>query len=130
VSWGPVGIPGLNSQITVPADSVVVFSCDGGASIDGTNVGDFVQIVVRLVVDNTVQVARRIDLEKGYLATSQTWSFTIALPLSAGTHSVGVDASQLVNNTRNGAMPFPSAFVGAAASDPLHATLTAVVLKK
>jgi Collagen triple helix repeat (20 copies) len=130
VSWGPVGIPGLNGQITVPADSVVVFSCDGGTHIDGSTRGDFIQVIVRLLVDGVARAARRIDLEKGYFSTSQNWSFTLAMPLAEGTHTVAVDASQAVNDTVSHLMPFPAAFVGAPASDPLHATLTAVVVKK
>ena len=126
---GPAFVPGLFGTITTPGQSVVVFSSNGGIVNTGVP-GDDVRVIIRLIVDSVVQEFGEYDVENGKFSNMGRWSFSVAVPLSAGDHTVGVQAQLSGIDQANPSTGFPHAFVGETAGSPSHGTLTAVVLKQ
>jgi hypothetical protein len=126
---GPAYIPGLFGNITVPANSVVVFSSQGGIENMGAP-GDEVRVAIRLLVDDVVQEFGEYEVEHGNFSSFGRWSFSIALPLSAGSHTVGVQAQMTAINKAPASTSFPRAIVAGTPDSTAHGTLTAVVVKQ
>jgi hypothetical protein len=129
IDGGPTPIPGLTGQLTTTANSVVVFTSNGGIVNTGI-LGDHVRVDVTLIVDGRPLEVGSYDLENGNFSNTGRWSFSIATTLLPGVHIVAVNA-QLTDIHKASASPtFPRALVGAAANASTHGTLTAVVLKQ
>jgi hypothetical protein len=128
LSGGPAYVPGLYGQITTTANSVVVFSTDGGIFNTGS-LGAEVRVDIRIMVDGFAQALGRYEVEVRNFANSGRWSFSIATTLAPGVHVVGVDAMLSDLHRMTPADQFPTAFVGGA-SDDTQGRLTAVVLKQ
>ena len=126
---GPAYIPGLFGKITTPANSVVVFTSDGGITNTGLP-GDHVRIAIRLLVDDVIQQFGEYDVENGNFSTMGRWSFSIALPLPAGDHIVGVQAQMTDIHKMSTSTLFPRALVAGTSDSTAHGTLTAIVLKQ
>ena len=92
-------VPGLQVAVSVPADSVLLITTDGGVQVSGAaNTGSTVE--VRLVVDGvasgrTRRVSALNTSEVGY----DTWSLGQTLQLVPGAHSLSVEA-RLVSGVR------------------------------
>jgi len=126
---GPAYVPGLFGNITVPANSVVVFTSQGGIENMGLP-GDWVRVAIRLLVDGAVQEFGEYEVEHGHFSSTGRWSFSIALPLAAGTHSVGVQAQMTGIDKAPTSASFPRAIVAGTADLTSHGTLTAIVVKQ
>jgi hypothetical protein len=126
---GPAYVPGLFANITVPTSSVVVFTSQGGIENMGAP-GDFVRVAIRLMVDDVVKEFGEYDLEHGNFSCFGRWSLSIALPLSAGSHSVGVQAQMTRNEKAGTSAAWPRAIVGGTEIETSHGTLTAIVMKQ
>jgi hypothetical protein len=103
---------------------------DGGIVNSSALPGDYVRVDVRLLVDGVVLVTRRHDVENGTFANTGHWSFSIATPLSAGSHTVVVDAMLSAIGRGNPGNPFPAAFVAGTADTVTRGTLTTIVVNK
>ena len=123
---GNIIVPGLWGNISVPSSSLVVFSSDGGIVNTGV-IGDFVQVDVYLVVDGVVVEKSQVGIENGNFLKSGRWSFSTVATLSAGMHTVHVDAMLSDCNAGNSS---PYAFVGGTPDTATRGTLTAMVLKQ
>jgi hypothetical protein len=131
-----VNLAGLATSVVVPDTvngSVLVVSSDGGAVI-GTTVNTFAIVDIRLYLDPPATpdpptmgavVVRRLSLltSNANVQGLANWSFSISLPVTAGTHTVKMTAT-LVN--ANVAPTIGSNMTGS----PLQGRLTAVVLNK
>jgi hypothetical protein len=126
VGVGTVIVPGLWGNINLPTNSVAVLSSDGGIVNTGA-AGDFVQVDIYLVVDGAVLGKSQVAIENGNFSRSGRWSFSIVATLSAGMHTVHVDAMLSDCNATNSS---PYAFVGGTPDAGTRATLTAIVLKQ
>ncbi|HEV3214512.1 MAG TPA: hypothetical protein VGZ27_02250 [Vicinamibacterales bacterium] len=123
---GEITVPGLWANITVPSNSVVVFSTDGGIVNNGV-AGDFVQVDLYLIVDGVMLGKSQVGIENGNFLRSGHWSFSTVATLSAGAHTVHVDAMLSDCNAGNSS---PYAFVGGTPDAGTRGTLTAMVLKQ
>ena len=126
---GPAYIPGLFGKITTPADSVVVFTSQGGIANTGAP-GDHVRVAIRLLVDDVIQEFGEYDVEVGNFSSLGRWSFSVALTLAPGDHMVGVQAQMTDIHRLSAATPFPRALVAGTPDSTAHGTLTAIVLKQ
>jgi len=114
----------VSTTVTAGANSVLVLSTDGGFVNDGMFPGDYVQVTIRVLVDNAVVSQRVYDLEMASFAFHGTWSQSITVPVAAGDRTVSVDAKL---TDRSGSV---SATVAGPANSVLRATLNVLVLNK
>jgi hypothetical protein len=119
----------LFGTITTPANSVVVFTSNGGLINIGLP-GDHVRVAIRLLVDGVIQEFGEYDVEDGNFSSIGRWSLSIALPLPAGVHTVGVQAQMTDIHKASSSPSFPRAQVAGTADTTVHGTLTAIVLNK
>jgi Collagen triple helix repeat (20 copies) len=127
-----VPIPGLSQTITVPANSMVYISTDGGGQTSSFAPTAFAIVDVAVVVDNVPLFSgfsRRIFCSNPILNTTGhtvfpvcNWSLGGAIALSPGTHTIAVLGS--VASTSNA-----GAVVSGDANSALQGTLTVMFLK-
>jgi hypothetical protein len=129
MNTGSATVPGLWANLNVPSNSVVIFSSDGGIVNTGVNVGDFVQLDMHLIVDGITLGSTQVGVENGNFLKTGHWSFTTVAVLTAGVHTVRVDA---ILSGLSSLVPgfFPYAFAGGTPDALTRGTLTAVVLKQ
>jgi hypothetical protein len=70
------------------------------------------------------------DVENTAFVTSGRWSLSVAVPVSAGDHMVGVQGQFMDFHKVSSVPGFPRALLGELSGSPAHGTLTAVVLKQ
>jgi hypothetical protein len=97
-------------------------------AIDEAALGDNIQVTIRLMLDGAVLVARKYDVEMRRFSSTEHWSFTVATPITAGTHNVSVQA--LFGTMGRTGTGLPSAIVAGAADPLTQGTLTAVVVNR
>ncbi len=125
-STGFTTIPGLSQFVTVPANSVVYISADGGASTTSTASAGFSAVDIAILIDGSVPLGggyKRVTVlnNAGLAPNSANWSMALSIPLSAGNHTIQVDAK--------GAGAGATATVAGDISSVLRAQLTVVILK-
>jgi hypothetical protein len=122
---GPLPVPGLTATVTVTTASASLYvETDGDVMNGGSQVGDFVSVDVRVLVDGTLQSWRTVELERGTFATHGLWSFGFSLPVEPGQHTVLVETALRSASARNGLST--SATVGGSS----RGMLTVLVLNK
>lgn len=110
-------IPNLTQTITVPTDSVVFVSTDGGILATSGNV----IVDVALFVDNAgTEPVRRAIIGSG---ETGNWSISRHIPLAAGSHTVEVRAIQNASSAG-------SATVAGSVGSGTQAQLTILIIKK
>ena len=93
-----VALPGLTSTVTVPANSVVSISTDGGflAPPSDDDPDETTTVAVSIVMDgagtDTARRAMTLARTPG-LPTFGAWSMTVTMPIPAGTHTFAVLAA-------------------------------------
>lgn len=115
-------VPGLTQTITVPSGAMVFVSTNGGVQTVGTGtaygIADFA-----IHVDGTVSNAKQLVVSANTTGLGNmldNWSFSTALNLSAGTHTIDLRAKD-----GNG-----TADINVSGTDPLiRGTLTVLILK-
>ncbi len=91
-------VPGLDLTITVPDNSVVYITTDGGVQTQSTSTTGFSIVDVALFVDGNFRprsaYRRLIANNTSALVTQfENWSFAETVALSAGTHRIQVVAA-------------------------------------
>jgi hypothetical protein len=119
-------VPGLTQTVTVPANSLVYVSTDGGIETDSGSPTGFSQVDISVLVDGGVvqlnDAYQRVDIlnNGGFVNAFAYWSQSMALPLGTGTHTIQVDAS----GTGEGS----TAIVGGPGDNVLQGALTVMIL--
>lgn len=120
-------VPGLTQTIAVPEASVVFITSTGGISTGATTATGFSVCDLTIVVDGSilsnagyqrVYAANTGGVTSGMMAY---WNLSAAIPLSAGSHTIAVNAL--------GAGTGVNATVSGNNSSVLQATLTVMILK-
>lgn len=117
-------VPGLSTSLTVPTDSVLYLATDGGVQSASTTTPTVVDVAI--IVDGSLTPAgayRRISIPAATTTGFATWGMSLALPLTAGTHTVDVRVASVAGITIG-------AKVSGDATTVLQGELTAIVLKK
>jgi hypothetical protein len=128
VSETYTAVPGLSQTITVPANSVVYVSTDGGVAVNSGTADAGATVDVGLFVDgNLVGSARRLLPRNTsgapgtvLMAGFETWSMALSTDLSESTHTFEVGA-RLFDGARA---------VVSASSGVLQGKLTVLIVKK
>jgi hypothetical protein len=123
-------IPGLSKTLTVPANSVLLISSDGGGQATTHTAGALNSFFVILTVDGFLTPIgggyTRVDMVNDASGTSAAigrWAFTpMMIALSTGSHTIAVEAA----GTGLGG----SINVGGDVNSPLQGILTTVLLKQ
>jgi hypothetical protein len=93
-TWTP--IPGLTVTFTLSAPSLVQMSGNGGQRATDSTATTFCQTGYRYVVDGTprgnTDWGQRIQISRGDVSLHAVWSLIDAATLSAGQHTVSVEA--------------------------------------
>jgi hypothetical protein len=112
------------------SNAVVVVTTDGGFKNLGTATGDLIAIDIELVVDGIIVADRRHFAEVGvWFNKADYWSYTLALPLTPGTHTIAVVAQLAFALSGTGAAG-PMAIVGGGPNEVTRGTLTTLVLNR
>src|SRR5207253_1189456 len=119
-------LAGFPVNVTVPANSVLSISTDGGVQTTSTLTAGFSVVDVGIAVDGLLPgsaTVRRLEISNTTSLTQQfeNWSMSRAVSLSAGSHTIGVCAA-LVSGS--------PATAGGSASSVLQAQLTIVTVKR
>jgi hypothetical protein len=117
-------IPGMTQTVTVPANGVVLISTTGGAQTDGSATNSLSLLQFGIFVDGalsgTIPTQQLIiSNTTSLIGDWEWWNLTGAVPMSAGTHTITVQAEGLGGNS--------AADVGGAGL-PLRGGLTVAVL--
>jgi hypothetical protein len=121
-------VPGLNQTITVPANSVVYVSTDGGVAVNSGFADAGATVDVGLFVDGSLVGSARRLLPRNtsgapntaLMAGFETWSMALSTDLSESTHTIEVGARLF-----DGARAIVSANSGV-----LQGKLTVLIVKK
>lgn len=123
-------IPGMTAVVTVPTNAIALISTDGGISTTGTTAAAFSIVDIAVTIDGTFPVDglyRRHNVANttGIASTNrQNWSMSMVMPLTAGSHTIGVAAAG--TNAPTGGV---NASVGGASGTVNQGTLSVVIIK-
>jgi hypothetical protein len=129
VSGTYTAVPGLNQTITVPANSVVYISTDGGVAANSGTADAGATVDVALFVDGSLAGSVRRLLPRNtsgapgttLMAGFETWSMALSTDLNESTHTIEVGA-RLADGAR--------AIVSGNSNSQLQGKLTVLILKK
>jgi hypothetical protein len=110
---------GLSATVTT-GDSVLFVSTSGGIANNGSSSTSYVNVAVRVKVDGNVVETRSYEQALSTQTSSTNWSFSATVNVSAGSHTLTVEAQRAFGNT--------SALVGGADTSPFRGTLNVLVL--
>jgi len=121
-----VFVPGLSQTITVPANSVLYISTDGGAATTSSSTTGFSVVDVALVVDGSLRPNagfRRLIINNTSSVIQQlvNWGMADSVVLTAGAHTIQVAAELVLGS---------SATVSGASNSVLQGQLTVAVVKQ
>jgi len=90
-------IPGLTQTLTVPSNSVLYISTDGGVQT-GSGLNDFSVVDISVFIDNSAIIeggSRRLDPVNTVALTSviQDWSLSASATLTPGSHTIEIHAA-------------------------------------
>jgi hypothetical protein len=120
-------VPGLSQTITVPSNSVLYVSTDGGFQTQTAATTGWSRVDIAIFIDGAVATNggnRRIYAAntQGVTGITQTWSMAQSMTLAAGSHTIDV-RTQLVDGTA-------PALVSGNSASPLRGEMTIVVVKQ
>ena len=121
---GFVEVPGMSATVHAGSNSVFYLSSDGTIVNNGTAPGDYVNVHVRVLVDNTSVLERVYDVEMGNFAFRESWSVALTVPVNEGDHTVAVAVA--LRDRSNSA----TAAVGGPATSMNRGVLNVLVLNK
>ena len=122
-------VPGLRAEIDVPADSLVMLITDGGLQLNSSVTTHFAIIDVAFSIDGvnpstdpTPAGFRRVQVFNTAVATGviANWSFSRVQALSAGVHTIEVQARHAQGNP---------VFVSGDAGSVMQGQLTILIIK-
>lgn len=125
-------VPGLSQTITVPSNSFVFISTDGGVITTSTAATGFSIVDIALFIDGTISANggfRRLTASNttGLTGDIENWSFAIKTELTAGSHTIQVGASVGGGAAITGNSP---ATVSGDGNSILQGTLNILILNK
>lgn len=127
-NMGPAQVPGLSATVNVSAASgVLAVETDGVLAISGLQ-GDEAAVDVRVLVDGKVAAWRTFDVEQGKFAFREAWTVAVNVPVTAGSHTVSVQASLRSASFPSGQLA--TVFVGGTSSNANHGELSVLVLNQ
>ena len=124
----PVSIPGLSATVDTLANSVLYVSTDGAIVNNGLFPGDYVQVGIRVLMDNSVVAERTYDVELGSFAYKSYWSFSLSLTPPAGQHTFVVQGSLRDSGTLH--VSRPDATLAGTSGSMMRGTLSVLTLNK
>jgi hypothetical protein len=125
----PVAIPGLVATVDTLANSVLYVSTEGAIVNNGLFPGDYVQVGVRVLMDNSVVVAERnYDVELGSFAYKSYWNISLTFTPAAGQHTFVVQGSLRESGTLH--TNRPDANLGGTSNSMMRGTLSVLTLNK
>jgi hypothetical protein len=93
-SQGLTLVPGLTTVVNIPANTQAVISTYGGVANTSTSANGVTEAVIVLVIDGTPEIFQAVvPINNGGVTANFTnWSFTTSMPLSAGSHTIEIEA--------------------------------------
>ncbi len=125
---GFTALPGVSMTVNVPASGVVIVSSDGGFQVSSSSATAYSLVNIALFVDGSLPANAPFQRVIGMNTASLTnqfayWSFSTALSLSPGPHSIMVGAA----GTQSASVP---AIVGGDGNSVIQARMTVTVLNQ
>ena len=124
----PAAIPGLSARVDTLANSVLFISTEGGIVNNGLFPGDYVQVGVRVLVDNVVVAERAYDVELGSFAFKDYWHISLTLATTPGQHTVTVQGTLRDSGTLR--TNRPAATLAGTSGSVMRGTLSVLTLNK
>ena len=128
LTWVP--IPGLSTTVDTLANSVLYISSEGGIVNNGNFPGDYVQVGIRVLVDNVLVAERAYDVEIGFgsFAFKDYWHISLTHATAPGKHTVTVQGSLLFSGTLR--TNRPDATLAGTPGSVMRGTLSVLTLNK
>ncbi|MGE0396614.1 MAG: hypothetical protein AB7T06_07860 [Kofleriaceae bacterium] len=121
-------IPGLEQTVTVPANAITFIASDGGLFTNGTLTTDFNIVDIAITIDNAILTnggyQQLVAANSAGVTGAATWGFSVATPLTAGTHTIRVVA------VGKGTAATPTATISGGTGNVRQGTLTVMFLKQ
>ena len=124
----PAAIPGLSATVDTLSNSVLYISTEGGIVNNGLFPGDYVQVGVRVLVDNVIVAERAYDVELGSFAFKDYWHISLTLATAPGQHTVTVQGSLRDSGTLR--TNRPDATLAGTSASVMRGTLSVLTLNK
>ena len=124
----PAPIPGLSATVDTLANSVLYISTEGGIVNNGLFPGDYVQVGVRVLVDNVVVAERAYDVELGSFAFKDYWHISLTLATTPGQHTVTVQGTLRDSGTLR--TNRPAATLAGTSGSVMRGTLSVLTLNR
>ena len=124
----PAMVPGLTLTVDTLANSVLYVSTEGAIVNNGLFPGDYVQVGIRVLMDNTVVAERAYDVELGSFAYKSYWQISLTLTPPAGQHTFVVQGSLRDSGTLH--TNRPDATLAGTPLSMMRGTLSVLTLNK
>jgi hypothetical protein len=122
-------VPGLTLTVDTLANSVLYVSTQGAIVNNGLFPGDYVQVGIRVLMDNSVVVAdRSYDVELGSFAYKGYWNVSLTFTPPAGQHTFVVQGSLRDSGTLH--TNRPDANLAGTSGSTMRGTLSVLTLNK